>query len=210
MFAFIFLLPFFSSSLAHPWSGHWSLLTGLYGSTGPDSLEDPWDPKEWWSCLLFSVSWHWGRMVQKTDWAYTCPWLYWLKSKDGTILWTHEPLKTRMNNKYLTPKHPKSIHITSTHPLSTIICFVYYDSQKAFNLEMNSTFPLVASSSRLSLFAPVPTSNSFLISVWRVFWQRTLLELLNFINRISFFKGNILQINTGNSKSIKHTTLDAR
>lgn len=146
MFAFIFLLPFFSSSLAHPWSGHWSLLTGLYGSTGPDSLEDPWDPKEWWSCLLFSVSWHWGRMVQKTDWAYTCPWLYWLKSKDGTILWTHEPLKTRMNNKYLTAKHPKSIHIHIHSPLinSNLFCLLWlsegFQSWDEFNFSISCKF----------------------------------------------------------------------
>lgn len=58
---------FFLSSL-HYWSilgmgteACWQALTYPLPS---DSL-DLWDPKEWWFSLLFSVSWHWGRMVQK-------------------------------------------------------------------------------------------------------------------------------------------------
>lgn len=66
----------------------------------PDSWEDLWDPKDWWSCLLFSVSWHWGRTVQKRRLSphHSPCLLHWSNCKDGTISWNHESLKTRRNN----------------------------------------------------------------------------------------------------------------
>lgn len=66
----------------------------------PDSWEDLWDPKDWWSSLLFSVSWHWGRTVQKKRLSphhFPCL-LHWSNCKDGTISWNQASLKTRRNN----------------------------------------------------------------------------------------------------------------
>lgn len=126
----------------------------------PDSLEDLWDPKAWWSCLLFSVSWHWGRTVQKKHWAHTTSLVYYT---DQTVKMEqfHQPMtlwKPEGIIRHLMPEHHESLCI---HPVTPYLQWSLLSNttfRKAFNFrdeEFNFFFSSMLK--QLCLFAPIPT-----------------------------------------------------